>query len=197
MYYPDNSQAKVIFEACFDQMINNMVFSNKELDIERLPRAEEVLYVPLDKRYHSLLIVEGILFFILVSIAAAVIFVWNETLIETPLMFLLIFIWALLSFWLLWSGFFSWKFKGYALREKDILFKSGIFFRSKVIIAFHRVQHIEIHQGPLERLFGITSITLFTAGGGHSDLTIPGLHPELSAKIKDWITKSGESDEEE
>lgn len=174
-----------------------MIFSNKELDIERLPKAEDVVYLPLDKRYHSLLIVEGILLFMLISVIAVVLLIWNEYMKEIPFIFLLGIVWVLLSFWILWSGFYSWSYKGYALREKDILFKAGIFFRSNVVIAFHRVQHVEIHQGPLERLFGINSITIFTAGGGHSDLTIPGLHPDLSAKIKDWITKSEGSDEEE
>jgi len=174
-----------------------MLFSNAELDINDLPKAESVSYQPLDSRYHSLLIIESVIFICITSVIAAGLLLWNPLFDRMFFAGLLLILTAVICGFRLWAGLFAWRYKGYALREKDLFYKTGIWFRKNTVMAFHRVQHIEIHQGPLERLFGISSLTLFTAGGGSSDLTIPGLHPETASKLKNQILKTSGFDEEE
>ena len=58
----------------------------------------------------------------------------------------------------------------------------GILFRSDTVVPFGRVQHIDVHQGPLERLWHLGSLTLFTAGTHNASVTLPGLpHAEALA----------------
>lgn len=43
------------------------------------------------------------------------------------------------------------------------------------ILPLARVQHMEIHQGPIERKLDLASLKLFSAGGVSVDLQIGGL----------------------
>jgi membrane protein YdbS with pleckstrin-like domain len=81
---------------------------------------------------------------------------------------------------------------GYALREKDISLKSGWFWKSMVTIPFNRVQHCDIRQGVIDRQFGLSKLTIYTAGGQSADLMIPGLRPEVAEKLKTYILKATE-----
>ena len=91
----------------------------------------------------------------------------------------------------------SYFYEGYALRQRDVVYKSGMWFRSTIIVPFNRVQHCEINQGPIDRYFGLSELSLFTAGGSSSDLNINGLSQETAAKLKHFITNQVAQDEEE
>lgn len=65
--------------------------------------------------------------------------------------------------------------KGYLLREHDMSFYSGALFKVITVQPFTRLQHIEITRGPLERLFGLATLKLFSAGGAQHTMAIPGL----------------------
>ena len=87
--------------------------------------------------------------------------------------------------------------KSYAIRQKDIIYKKGLFWQSSTVIPFNRVQHCEVSQGPIDRYFNLAELKIFTAGGASSDLTIDGLLPETANRIKDFIvTKTGMDEEE-
>ena len=79
---------------------------------------------------------------------------------------------------------------GYAVREKDILFKSGVIFKNTIVIPFNRVQHSEITQGPIDRWYGLYELNIYTAGGSGSDLNIPGLRQDNALKIKDFFNQN-------
>jgi membrane protein YdbS with pleckstrin-like domain len=100
----------------------------------------------------------------------------------------------ILRFSLLYLGFHK---KKYALRERDILYKTGLLWRSNTVIPFNRIQHAEVNQGPLDRLFNLAILRVFTAGGGSSDMVIPGLRPAEAQNIKEFILKRTAFDEEE
>ena len=76
---------------------------------------------------------------------------------------------------------------GYAVREKDISFKSGCLWKSVTTVPFNRVQHFDIRPGILDRKYGLARLTIYTAGGQSSDLMIPGLLPDVAEKLKAHI----------
>lgn len=78
---------------------------------------------------------------------------------------------------------------GYATRENDLLFRSGIMSRSLTVLPYGRVQDIEINEGIIERKFGLSTITLKTAGGILSDVSIPGLERAEAERIRDLVTR--------
>lgn len=176
-----------------------MPFQNQQIVTEGLPSIESISYEKLDPAYKKISVYITLFFFLIVLIIYLGVGFVVEELYQFP--------WILL-FGILWSilvGVFSilaiktYEYEGYAIREKDILYKSGIFFRSVIIIPFNRVQHCETEQGPIDRWFGLTELSLFTAGGSGSDLSIPGLTQEKANALKNFITQKvakGEDEEE-
>ena len=83
----------------------------------------------------------------------------------------------------------SFNKKGYAFREHDTIYKSGLISETTTIIPFNRVQHVALHQGFISRKLGLASIELFTAGGSSSDLEIPGLLLADAQIIKNLVSQ--------
>lgn len=70
----------------------------------------------------------------------------------------------------------------YQAGEDRLQVVRGILFRSDTVVPFGRVQHIDVHQGPLERAWQLGSLTLFTAGTHNASVTLPGL-PHAEALV--------------
>lgn len=79
--------------------------------------------------------------------------------------------------------------RGYVLRDKDILFRSGVVWRSVTAIPFNRIQHVETSSDPLDRKFDLATLQLFTAGGSSGDLKINGLHKDTAEQLRAFILK--------
>ena len=58
----------------------------------------------------------------------------------------------------------------------------GIIWRKRYIIPFIRVQNTDTRQGPILRMFGLSSVTVATAAGEHE---IPGLDAETAEQVRD------------
>ena len=70
----------------------------------------------------------------------------------------------------------------YELSEDFIDIALGIVWRKRFIIPFIRVQNTDTQQGPVLRMFGLSSVTVSTAAGSHS---IPGLDNESAEQLRD------------
>ena len=76
----------------------------------------------------------------------------------------------------------------YALREKDISYKSGVITKTMTTVPFSRIQHVEIDEGPISRYFGLSSLSVYTAGDSSDDLDISGIKKEEALRIKEFIS---------
>lgn len=76
---------------------------------------------------------------------------------------------------------------GYALSGNAIRIMRGYLFHVDTVVPFIRVQHIDVARGPIERMFGIASLVVHTAGTHNSIVTLPGLSPDTAAAIRDTI----------
>ena len=76
---------------------------------------------------------------------------------------------------------------GYAVRERDVLYRSGVLWRSASLVPFNRVQHTQVASGLLDRRFGLASLTVYAAGSG--GLTIPGLGAETAEDLRAYATE--------
>ena len=83
---------------------------------------------------------------------------------------------------------------GYVERDEDLYITNGVLFRSLVAVPYGRMQLVEVASGPLERAFGLASVSLKTASA-ETDATIPGLTPTEAARLRDRLTELGESRE--
>lgn len=85
----------------------------------------------------------------------------------------------------------------YVLSERSLRIRRGIWTIHETTITFENVQDVKIHQGPVQRIYGIADVHVETAGGGGSqkgegELGVPS-HTGLiegvddAARIRDLI----------
>lgn len=74
-----------------------------------------------------------------------------------------------------------WQFE---IRDDDLYLERGVFTRVTTVVPFVRVQHVDIQRGPIERLAGLGSVVVYTAGSRGADVTIPGLTPERASDLQ-------------
>jgi membrane protein YdbS with pleckstrin-like domain len=91
---------------------------------------------------------------------------------------------------------FSDKAKFYALREQDISYFSGLFFKKLVTQPASRIQHVEVSQGPIDRIAGLAKLQVYSAGSGMQTFGIPGLPQELAHQLRQSLTEKIVSDSE-
>lgn len=76
---------------------------------------------------------------------------------------------------------------GFREEEDELLIAGGIWVRTRIVIPYGRVQHIDIAQGPLERMLGLGTLIVHTAGTRGASVPLPGLAQEEAARLRDLI----------
>jgi membrane protein YdbS with pleckstrin-like domain len=170
-------------------------FSNALVVIDDVPTIEGITYQPLQPEY---LKIQRIWFFILMPLLAIVLFVGFYFIEKIQILWLmasvsLAYVLLALVYWV--GEGLSFRHSGYAVREHDILFRSGWWVRSTHLVPFNRVQHLSIEAGMLERRYGLASISVYTAG--QADLTVHGITQETAEKIKEFVGKQIKNKEAE
>jgi len=165
-----------------------MEFLNAQQTIDQLPSIEEVQFIGLPKAHlRAGLISYSIFFLIIAAIISLVYLLSNELHLEIYIGILLLI--GVVTITVLVLTALGFKHKAYALRDQDILYKSGLIWRDTTIVPFNRIQHVEIGEGPIERMFGLASLRVFTAGGSKSDLVVPGLNKPDAQTIKGFLAE--------
>lgn len=160
-------------------------FTNEVLDTANLPRFEEVPLTELNRAYAKVVVIQTTLvslIFLGIAVASAI---WIEP--YRPYR-----IWgfsgviALIGLVSLFTGL-SFKKKGYAFREHDVIYRSGVIATNTMIVPYNRIQHVALHEGVFSRIFGLATVQVFTAGGHQSDIEIPGIEKERAEDIKQLL----------
>jgi uncharacterized protein len=86
----------------------------------------------------------------------------------------------------------SWRSWGYVEREDDLYITHGVMFRNLTAVPYGRMQLVEVESGPLERAFGLATVTLKTASP-ETGARIPGLSPDEATRLRDRLTELGEA----
>ena len=86
----------------------------------------------------------------------------------------------------------NWRSWGYVEREDDLYITHGVLFRSLVAVPYGRMQLVEVASGPLERAFGLATVTMKTASA-ETNASIPGLTPDEATRLRDRLTELGEA----
>lgn len=160
-------------------------FTNTTIDINQLPLFEIVEFQKIQPAYWKVLVINrSVVFFFLAIGLGVAIFLTDE--LKTMIPYVWIGFVLLLAFTFLFLRIAFLK-KGFAFREHDVLFRSGILATNTIIIPYNRVQHVALHEGLLSRYFGLAKVEIFTAGGSSSDIEIPGIGKEHAEKIKHLV----------
>ncbi|MEV3936731.1 PH domain-containing protein [Glycomyces sp. NPDC049804] len=75
---------------------------------------------------------------------------------------------------------------GYAERDQDLLVRHGLLTRRLSIVPYGRIQLIDLSAGPVERMFGLTTVQVRTAALA-STTEVPGLDPQIAAALRDRL----------
>lgn len=77
--------------------------------------------------------------------------------------------------------------RGFEMGADRLRVVRGLLFRSDTVVPFGRVQHIDVNQGPLERYYGLATLTLYTAGNHNASVHLPGLLNEDALAMREEI----------
>ena len=161
------------------------MFRNPEIAIDDLPDAEDLEWENLHPRFVRRMQVQHGLIALVPLIGATVFTVFLPApLLVTVLLWVLVVSFAIVFF--TWPGI-SVPRQGYAVRDKDIVFKKGVVWRSVTAIPYNRIQHVETSSTPLDRKFGIAALQLFTAGGSGGDLNIHGIGADVAEQMRVYV----------
>ena len=95
---------------------------------------------------------------------------------------------AVLGIWLAMVApprrYAHWRF---ALSDVELHVAHGWWVRVHTIVPVARVQHIDLTQGPVERMCGVATLVLHTAGTEHAKVVVPGLARDDAERVRDRI----------
>lgn len=70
-----------------------------------------------------------------------------------------------------------------------LLMRYGILFVEERAVPVRRMQHVDLSRGPIERLFGLATLVVFTAGNEGSAFRVPGLPVRTALNLRDRIVQ--------
>lgn len=86
----------------------------------------------------------------------------------------------------------SWE---YEVREDALYLERGVLTRVRTVVPLVRMQHVDTARSPVQRVFGLSSVVVYTAGSRGADVTIPGLAVErgedLQGRLKQLAIAAG------
>ncbi len=162
------------------------IFENVSIDIDALPKAEDIEFQKVSPKYKKVQMVVSAIIAIAFAVAGtSTSFGMGEFqnigLIGSGALLLLFFVGRTLFI------HYAYPWKGYALRNKDVIYRSGLIWRKVIVIPFARIQHGELSEGLLDRMFGLKKLRIYTAGGSSSDLSIPALPREKAEQLRRYL----------
>ena len=168
-----------------------VMFENPEITQSGLPQADAVNWLGMDRNFLRRLMTQAAigLVFVIIGVASLAM-IFNVAFADGNVEIGFAFLWLIIPF--IGIPLFVWPAISvpriaYAIRDKDILYKSGVFWQTVTVIPFNRIQHVEKSSTPLDRRFDIATLQLFTAGGSGGDLKIPGLSAQTAENLRVFI----------
>ncbi len=164
-----------------------MLFQNNPIDLTTLPQLEDTPMERLSPAYLTVSYLGTAIFFFMLALVLTAIHFFTDFDVPFRVKLVIISAWLFLFLFSLWHTYMDFQLQGFAIRERDLTYRSGVFFRSTTVIPYNRIQHAEVKQGPIERKFDLQRLEIYSAGGAGSDLYIPGLPGYRADQLRDYI----------
>ena len=161
------------------------MFENPEIALDDLPDTDALDWERLHPLYaRALRIVAAIALTIIAVAVSTLAFILNVPLALFVVLYSLLALITAIA--MIWPGIAVQR-RGYVLRDKDILFRKGVIWRSVTAVPFNRIQHVETSSTPIDRKLSLATLQLFTAGGSGGDLKIDGLGTDVAERLRVFI----------
>lgn len=171
-----------------------MQFSNSEIDISALPKAEDSKLIAVDERYYTVVTYYQVIYWIILFVATLVVMILNKEFHSWIMGCSTLLVFAMLCFLHFRLTFLNFKNKAYAIRDHDILYQTGWLKKSLHVCPYNRIQHCSVDAGVFERNLGISKLKIYSAGGNDSDIVIPGLTPERANSMRELIIRKNQKE---
>jgi hypothetical protein len=157
--------------------------------VSDFPSITEIIFKSIDKKYLKVILLNVVFIFLFILIGLFVATYFNLFEAFSSYEYLIYIAFIIIFSTVILLKFLGFKKRKFAVRERDVSYKSGIFFKKLTTVPFSRVQHIEIDEGPFSRFFKLASLSVFTAGDSSDDLVIKGITKQEALEIKEFISQ--------
>ena len=82
----------------------------------------------------------------------------------------------------------------YLVEEDGLCIRRGVFWRTVIWIPITRVQHTDVSQGPVQRKFGLGTLTVHTAGTAGASIALVGLEHGIASRLSDHLRPARATD---
>lgn len=84
----------------------------------------------------------------------------------------------------------------FLLDEVGLRIRRGLWWRSETLVPRSRVQHMDLERGPIERMLGLASLVVHTAGTRMNAVRLPGMDAVRGREVRnDLIDREGDDDD--
>jgi hypothetical protein len=97
---------------------------------------------------------------------------------------------VLLSLKIAWTVIappWSWRRWRWGMDHELLVLRWGIISHHERAIPISRLQHVDLTRGPIERMFGLTTLVVHTAGPSAASFDLPGLADADARALRDRI----------
>ncbi|GAB5403761.1 MAG: hypothetical protein Aurels2KO_19920 [Aureliella sp.] len=105
-------------------------------------------------------------------------------------------LWVILAVFLYYLAHMHprWAFDrtSWAMTPEGFEIRRGIIWRHHIAIPAARVQHVDVSQGPLQRLYDLGKLTIHTAGTANASVELNGLEHTLALELRDELIRQKE-----
>ncbi|QSW98836.1 PH domain-containing protein [Haloterrigena alkaliphila] len=140
---------------------------------------------PLHPRIRLLWIAKGAITALVLAVALALVDRWIAA-VDVPTVALagLVALGLLLGVVYAVRRYQVWRFE---LQADALYLERGVITFVETAVPFVRVQHVDTQFGPVERVLGLSSVVVYTAGSRNADVRIPGLTPDRARSLQDTL----------
>jgi membrane protein YdbS with pleckstrin-like domain len=75
----------------------------------------------------------------------------------------------------------------YRVDERGVRIRRGVFWRTVISVPTSRVQHTDVSQGPVQRNYGLATLTVYTAGTEGASISLSGLEHGTAKRLRDHL----------
>ena len=98
---------------------------------------------------------------------------------------------------LVWAATFfprrSFLASSWRLHPHGFEIRRGIWWRHRIFIPRDRIQHTDVHQGPMQRAYGLASLVLNTGGTHEPSITLEGIEIPVAESLREQLSKRDSS----
>ncbi|MCX4681373.1 PH domain-containing protein [Streptomyces sp. NBC_01433] len=78
----------------------------------------------------------------------------------------------------------AWHFAGYHLGTEELYLRTGLLTRKLTVVAYARIQEVNVESGPIQRHFDLATVTITTAAGGEA---IAHVDPQTAQRLRERL----------